>query len=87
MKKAMIALCALLTAGICMAQNVRKAEVTWNEVISGYSNCSSTLKVTEIRLYKDRTELSVHVDYVPGYWIKINDNVYMQAEGKKHGFH
>lgn len=78
----MIALCVLLTAGICMAQNVRKAEVTWNEVISGYSNCSSTLKVTGIRLYKDRTELSMHVDYVPGYWIKINDNVYLEADGK-----
>ena len=84
MKKAIIALCTILTAGICMAQNVRKPEMIWNEVISGYSNCSSALNVTEIRMYKDRTELSIHVDYVPGYWIKFNDNLYMQADGKKY---
>ncbi len=78
----MIALCALLTAGICMAQNVRKPETVWTEVVSGYNNTSSALTITQVKMYKDRTELSVHVDYVPGYWIKINDNVYLEADGK-----
>lgn len=75
-------MCALLTAGICMAQNVRKPETVWTEVVSGYNNTSSTLTITQVKMYKDRTELSMHVDYVPGYWIKINDNVYLEADGK-----
>lgn len=75
-------MCALLTAGICMAQNVRKPEIVWTEVVSGYNNTSSTLTITQVKMYKGRTELSMHVDYVPGYWIKINDNVYLEADGK-----
>ena len=78
------AMLLLLCAGICMAQNSRRPEVVWNQTISQYSQYSRTLQINEVRIFKDRTELSVHVDYVPGYWIRINDDLYIQADGKKY---
>ena len=78
------AMLLLLCAGICMAQNSRRPEVVWNQTISQYSQYSRTLQINEVRIFKDRTELSVHVDYVPGYWIRINDDLYIQADGKQY---
>ena len=42
----------------------------WNEVVSGYAN-TPLVNVTKVALYDDRTEVSIHIDFVKGQWIRI----------------
>ena len=65
------ALLLFLTAGLCMAQNSSKPDVTWKEPSTGFDSSDSAFRIKEVRFYKDRTELSVHVDFRPGYWILV----------------
>lgn len=77
-------LLVLLTTTLGMAQNGEKPDVIWNELVKGYDNTFSTLRVKEVRMYADRTELSVHVDYPSGKWIRVQKDLYLQADGKKY---
>ena len=73
----------LLTSTFGMAQSGDKPKVSWNEVIAGKNN-TQTIQIKEVRMYTDRTELSVHVDYPSGYWIRVRNDMYLQTDGRKY---
>lgn len=77
--KLILALLLFLTAGLCMAQNSSKPQVTWKEPSTGFDSSDSAMQIKQVRFYKDRTELSVHVDYTPGYWIRLEKATYLQS--------
>ena len=58
-----------------------KKETVWNEVLAGYAN-TPVLKVTKVAMYGDRTELTFHIDFVKGQWIRIARNTTVKADGK-----
>ena len=58
-----------------------KKETVWNEVVAGYAN-TPVVKVTKVAMYGDRTELSLHIDFVKGQWIRIAENTMVKADGK-----
>lgn len=70
-----------LVASTVSAQSSEKPKVVWDEVVSGYGIHSRTIRIDNVRLYGDRTEVGIHISYQPGYWIKINSNTYLQADG------
>lgn len=78
------ALLLFLTAGLCMAQNSSKPDVTWKEPSTGFDSLDSAFRIKEVRFYKDRTELSVHVDFRPGYWILVEKATYLQSGDKRY---
>lgn len=78
------ALLLFLTAGLCMAQNSSKPDVTWKEPSTGFDSSDSAFRIKEVRFYKDRTELSVHVDFRPGYWILVEKATYLQSGDKRY---
>lgn len=78
------ALLLFLTAGLCMAQNSSKPDVTWKEPLTGFDSSDSAFRIKEVRFYKDRTELSVHVDFRPGYWILVEKATYLQSGDKRY---
>lgn len=78
------ALLLFLTAGLCMAQNSSKPDVTWKEPSTGFDSSHSAFRIKEVRFYKDRTELSVHVDFRPGYWILVEKATYLQSGDKRY---
>ena len=82
-KKLIMCLFVFLTATLGMAQSGDKPKVRWDEVIAGQSN-TRTIRVKEVRMYTDRTELSVHVDYPSGQWIRVQNDMYLQSDGKKY---
>ncbi|MBO4819878.1 MAG: TlpA family protein disulfide reductase [Prevotella sp.] len=53
----------------------------WNDVVAGYAN-TPVVKVTRVALYGDRTELSMHIDFVKGQWIAIAPNTVIKVDGK-----
>ena len=55
----------------------------WNEVVSGYAN-TPLVNVTKVALYDDRTELTLHVDFVRGQWIRVAPNTVLDAAGKSY---
>lgn len=47
------ALLLFLTAGLCMAQNSSKPDVTWKEPSTGFDSSDSAFRIKEVRFYKD----------------------------------
>ena len=73
-----------LIGTIGFAQTDEKPVARWNEVITGYSNHASVINIKEVKMYSDRTELSVQVNYTPGYWIRVQNNLYLQSGANKY---
>ena len=55
----------------------------WDNVVSGYAN-TNVVKVTCVKIYEDRTELSMHIDFVKGQWIAIAPSTMLKADGKEY---
>lgn len=53
----------------------------WDEVVLGYSN-SSYLTITKVAIWDTRTEVFVHVKFIKGQWIRVNENTVLRAGGK-----
>ena len=51
--------------------------------MSGYAN-TNAVKVTHVAIYEDRTELSMHIDFIKGQWIAIAPNTVVKADGKEY---
>ena len=68
---------------VCVAMALQ-AQVVWNRVVSGFAH-GSVLEVTKVAMYDDRTELSLHVGYVKGAWIRVAPNTVLKADGKDYG--
>ena len=77
-KQALISLILLVL--FCMTGKAQTK--VWNDVVSGYTNTNGILKVTRVAMYGDRTELSLHVNFVKGQWIAIAPNTIIKADGK-----
>ena len=73
-----------LIGTIGFAQTDEKPVARWNEVITGYSKHASVINIKEVKMYSDRTELSVQVNYTPGYWIRVQNNLYLQSGANKY---
>ena len=66
------------------AQTADKPAAVWNDVITGYSRPASVIRIKEVKMYNDRTELSVQVNYTPGYWIRVQNDLYLQSGANKY---
>ena len=53
----------------------------WDEVVQGYGN-SSYLTITKVAIWDTRTEVFVHVQFIKGQWIRVNENTVLRAGGK-----
>lgn len=60
---------------------IGQAQIIWNEVVTGYAN-TPYVSVTKVVMYDDRTEMTFHIDFVKGQWIRIAPNTMLQADGK-----
>ena len=78
MKKLISTLLFVLVCLTGQSQNVK----VWNQVATGHAN-TPYVKVTKVALYEDRTEMSMHIDFVAGQWIRIATNTFLQADGKQ----
>lgn len=71
----------ILLALFCMASQAQTK--VWNDIVSGYAN-TPYVTVTRVAMYGDRTELSLHIDFVKGQWIAIAPNTVVKAAGKEY---
>ena len=69
-------------ANMALAQKNKPVETIWNNVLTGYVNASS-IDVTKVVMYEDKTEVSLHVDYVAGQWIRIAKETFLQTSDGK----
>lgn len=60
---------------------IGQAQVIWNEVVTGYAN-TPYVSVAKVAIYDDRTEMTLHIDFLKGQWIRIAPNTMLQADGK-----
>lgn len=77
-KKSLVSLLLFLVTLTGWAQ---KGETIWNDVVSGYAN-TPLIKVTQVAMYDDRTEISIHIDFTKGQWFRIAKNTVVKADGK-----
>lgn len=71
----------LLFVLVCLSGQSQNVKV-WNQVATGHAN-TPYVKVTKVALYEDRTEMSMHIDFVAGQWIRIATNTFLQVDGKQ----
>ena len=83
-KNVIACLLLLLVTSTVSAQSSEKPKVVWDEVVSGSGIHSRIIRIDNVRLFDDRTEVGVHISYHPGNWIKVNSNTYLQADGAKY---
>ena len=73
-----------LIGAIGFASADEKPVARWNDVVTGYSKQASIIKIKEVKMFNDRTELSVQVNYTPGYWIRVQNDLYLQSGANKY---
>ena len=80
--KLFLALAVAVLLGACDNKEAQNNRV-WDEVAMGYNNSNDAMKVTDVKMLDEHTELAMHITYPAGYWIKMDSNIYLQAEDKQ----
>ena len=80
--KLFLALAVAVLLGACNDSQIQDSRV-WDEVAMGYNN-NHIIKVTGVKLLNEHTEVALHVTYPAGNWIKVDSNIYLQADGEQY---
>ena len=78
--------CVLAVAvllGACNQKSKVEDNRVWNDVAIGYNNTFDVIKVTNVKLLDEYTEVRVHITFPANYWIRIASNIYLQAGDKQ----
>ena len=67
-----------------VALTMQAQNKVWNDVVTGYSNTSGTVKATKVAFYDDRTEVTLHVDFVAGQWIRVMKETFLSVGQKQY---
>ena len=81
--KLFLALTVAVLLGACNDSKIQDSRV-WDVVAMGYNNSNHIIKVTGVKLLNEHTEVALHVTYPAGYWIKVDSNIYLQADGEQY---
>ena len=81
--KLFLALTVAVLLGACNDSKIQDSRV-WDEVAMGYNNSNHIVKVTGVKLLNEHTEVALHVTYPAGNWIKVDSNIYLQADGEQY---
>ena len=83
--KLFLALAAAVLLGACANQETKAEDNrVWNDVAIGYNNTFDVIKVTNVKLLDEQTEVKVHITFPANYWIRIASNTYLQAENRQY---
>ena len=80
--KLFLALAVAVLLGACNDSKIQDSRV-WDVVAMGYNN-NHIIKVTGVKLLNEHTEVALHVTYPAGNWIKVDSNIYLQADGEQY---
>ena len=80
MKKSVFFLLGVL--GLLCTLNAQVQKTVWDNPVTAHAN-TTLIHVTKVAMYDDRTELSIHVNYMTGQWIKVND-CFLQVDEKQY---
>ena len=81
--KPILFLAVAVLLGSCNDSKIQDSRV-WDEVAMGYNNSNHIIKVTGVKLLNKHTEVALHVTYPAGNWIKVDSNIYLQADGDQY---
>ena len=81
--KLFLALAVAVLLGACNDSKIQDSRL-WDEVAMGYNNSNHIVKVTGVKLLDEHTEVALHVTYPAGNGIKVDSNIYLQADGEQY---
>ena len=82
--KLFLALTVAVLLGACAEKTKAEDNRVWNDVAIGYNNTFDVIKVTNVKLLDEQTEVKVHITFPANYWIRIASNIYLQAGDKQY---
>ena len=82
--KLFLALAMVMLLGACAEKTKAEDNRVWNDVAIGYNNTFDVIKVTNVKLLDEQTEVKVHITFPTNYWIRIASNIYLQAGDKQY---
>ena len=78
-----LALAVAVLLGACAQKEVRGNRV-WDDVAIGYNNTFDVIKVTNVKLLDEQTEVKVHITFPANHWLRIASSTYIQAGDKQY---
>ena len=82
--KLFLALAVAVLLGACTEKTKAEDNRVWNDVAIGYNNTFDVIKVTNVKLLDEQTEVKVHITFPANHWIRIASNTYLQAGDKQY---
>ena len=82
--KLFLTLALAMLLGACTEKTKAEDNRVWNDVAIGYNNTFDVIKVTNVKLLDEQTEVKVHITFPANYWIRIASNTYLQAEDRQY---
>ncbi len=82
--KLFLFLAVAVLLGACAEKTKPEDNRVWNDVAIGYNNTFDVIKVTNVKLLDEQTEVKVHITFPANYWIRIASNIYLQAGDKQY---
>ena len=82
--KLFLALAVAVLLGACTEKTKAEDNRVWNDVAIGYNNTFDVIKVTNVKLLDEQTEVKVHITFPANHWIRIASNTYLQAEDRQY---
>ena len=82
--KLFLFLAVAMLLGACTEKTKAEDNRVWNDVAIGYNNTFDVIKVTNVKLLDEYTEVRVHITFPANYWIRIASNIYLQAGDKQY---
>ena len=82
--KLFLFLAVVMLLGACNQKSKAEDNRVWNDVAIGYNNTFDVIKVTNVKLLDEQTEVKVHITFPANYWIRIASNIYLQAGDKQY---
>ena len=82
--KLFLTLAVAVLLGACNQKSKVEDNRVWNDVAIGYNNTFDVIKVTNVKLLDEQTEVKVHITFPANHWIRIASNTYLQAGDKQY---
>ncbi|MBR3858848.1 MAG: thioredoxin family protein [Bacteroidaceae bacterium] len=82
--KLFLALAVAVLLGACNQKTNAEDNRVWNDVAIGYNNTFDVIKVTNVKLLDEQSEVKVHITFPANHWIRIASNTYLQAGDKQY---
>ncbi|MBR5530809.1 MAG: redoxin domain-containing protein [Bacteroidaceae bacterium] len=74
----------LLFSLLALVAYAQTPHTIWGNVQTGFNSHSHVVNITKVKMGDERTEVTMHIDYRPGEWIRMKATSYLQVGSERY---